>query len=343
MTALLPLEDPPSQLLTALFEEAESEPEFEDRRARRERWDRAVDEKLADLSANSRRAYRRENDRWTSFLAAGGREPFEAEVGHARLYARLLVEVEGLAPSSVGRALAALSGVYRDVIEQEPSLVKSNPFASVRRPKATKRAATASLTLEEAREFVAASKTVSPRAYALALLLLSTGLRISEVLAADSRDLRAHAGGQVVLRVERKGGVRAQVAVPHPVAQALEACGRSRAAKGRQLVRRVGGHRIASGPLFTGRSGRMTASESRREFERICRAAGWAMDRVTAHGLRHTFATTAVEACDATVRQVQHALGHASVDTTETYLHDDRFAATVNRAVLDKLLNPISA
>jgi integrase/recombinase XerD len=339
MTALVPLEDPSSQLLTALFEKAESEPEFGDGQARRERWDQAVDGKLADLSANSRRAYRRELNRWTSFLAAGGREPFEAEVGHARLYARLLAEVEGLAPSSVGRALAALSGVYRDVVEQEPSLVMSNPFASVRRPKITKRAATASLTLEEAREFVASSETVSPRAYALALLLLSTGLRISEVLAADSRDLRAHAGGQVVLRVERKGGVRAQVALPPPVMQALEDYGRSRAARGRQLVRRrVGGHRITSGPLFTGRSGRMTASESRRELERICRAAGWAAERVTAHGLRHTFATTAVEACDATVRQVQHALGHATVDTTETYLHDDRFAATVSSAVVESLL-----
>jgi integrase len=127
------------------------------------------------------------------------------------------------------------------------------------------------------------------------------------------------------------------------VVQALETYGRSRAGKGRQLIRRVGGSRIASGPLFTGRGGRMTASESRRELERICRAAGWVADRVTAHGLRHSFATTAVEACDATVRQVQHALGHASVDTTETYLHDDRFAASVNQAVLDQLLAPAVA
>jgi len=59
---------------------------------------------------------------------------------------------------------------------------------------------------------------------------------------------------------------------------------------------------------------------------------------VTAHGLSHSFTTTAVEACDIPLQPVEHALGHASPVTAERYLHDERHTATVNAAVTDHLL-----
>jgi integrase len=74
----------------------------------------------------------------------------------------------------------------------------------------------------------------------------------------------------------------------------------------------------------------------------ICRQCGWSPARVTAHGHRHTFATTALETCLLPVRHVQQALGHSSVATTETYLHDDRFAATINDSVITELLSTSS-
>lgn len=339
VTAIEVFDDTQRRLIATLIDEEQASQPDADEAARNEAWQHAVTTKLLDLSPASRRAYRHEVDRWTSFLALADLHPVDAQVIHARAYARYLDESLGLAPSSTARALAALSGIYRDVDANHPGLTAGNPFANVRRPTVSAVSSTASLTVEEARTFVAAAKTVSPRAYALALLLLTTGSRISEVLTANTRDLVTK-GGQTALKVTRKGNRTAHIGVPDPVVTAIAAYTRTRPRSSRRsVVRRLGSHRIHAGPLFTGhRGGPLTASEARREIQRICRAAGWDPSAVTAHGLRHSFATTAVEAAGVPVRKVQHALGHASPLTTERYLHDDRYAATVNTAVAEQLL-----
>lgn len=339
MTVSTDLEPLERHVVAELIRAAEEEI-FEDTDAseRWHRWERGVGTKLLDLAPNSRRAYQREVIRWTAFLGAVGTPPFDATIAHGRAYRRWLAETQDLAPASVARALAALSGIYADVIENSPGLVTGNPFAAVRRPKHERVAATPSLSLEESRQFLTAAKTVSPRAHALALLLLGTGIRIGEAIGADVGDIRPGANGDLVLTIERKGGRRAHVGLPGPVADALQTYLRSRSSKARSLVHAVRAPRYRAWPLFHGTSGRLTASEARRELERICRACGWPAARVTPHGLRHGFATIAVEACELPVRQVQHALGHANVATTEGYLHDDRFATQVNSAVVEQLL-----
>ena len=342
MTAIEVFDDAQRTVVaTLLNEEQADDPNARDQASRRDAWQRAVATKLLDVAPSTRRAYRYELDRWARFLALVDVEPFDAEIVHGRAYARFLDEQICLAPSSIARALAALSGIYRDVDAQQPGLTRSNPFANTRRPKVSTVSSTASLTVDEARAFIDAAKTVSPRAYALALLLLTTGLRISEVLAANTRDLATKGGAQAVLKVTRKGNQTAHVGIAEPVVAAIAAYTRTRPRSTRRtVVRRVASHRVHSGPLFTGhRGGPLTASESRREIQRICRAAGWDPGAVTAHGLRHTFATTAVEAADIPLRKVQHALGHRSHLTTERYVHDDRYAATVNEAVADQLLS----
>lgn len=183
MTAVRVFDDTQRARIAALIsqeQDVHDEPRYRD--ARRAAWQQAVAAKLLDLAPSTRRAYRFEIDRWEAFLAQADVEPYDAEV----LYARVLDEQLGLAPSSTARALAALSGIYRDLDLQQPGLTRGNPFAQVRRPKVSTVSSTPSLTLDEARTFLAAARTVSPRAAALALLLLSTGLRIGEVLAADT-------------------------------------------------------------------------------------------------------------------------------------------------------------
>ena len=58
----------------------------------------------------------------------------------------------------------------------------------------------------------------------------------------------------------------------------------------------------------------------------MMRRAGFDSERLTAHSLRHTAATIALQA-GASLRQVQQVLRHKSVNVTEIYLHDlDRMA-----------------
>ena len=63
------------------------------------------------------------------------------------------------------------------------------------------------------------------------------------------------------------------------------------------------------------------------------------IDETVAHQSPASFATIALETVKIRPRKVQHALGHASPVATERYLHDDRYAATVNPAVTDQLLS----
>lgn len=131
------------------------------------------------------------------------------------------------------------------------------------------------------------------------------------------------------MAVTRKGDLRARVALPRAALNALEAHLAERGSRTTSLERARKNPEAASLPLFAGRSGRLSASEARREIQRICRASGWPQDRVTAHGLRHSFATAAVEEAGVSVRQVQRALGHANVATTEGYLHDGQLQTDV--------------
>ena len=56
------------------------------------------------------------------------------------------------------------------------------------------------------------------------------------------------------------------------------------------------------------------------------------------HSLRHAFATIALASDDVDLREVQHALGHSQVTTTERYIHTmDRLAGRPEKAVNDSV------
>jgi site-specific recombinase XerD len=60
------------------------------------------------------------------------------------------------------------------------------------------------------------------------------------------------------------------------------------------------------------------------------------------HSLRHAFATIALSSDDVDIRDVQHALGHSQVTTTERYVHqNDRLQGKPEKAVNDIVFNPV--
>lgn len=185
--------------------------------------------------------------------------------------------------------------------------------------------ATRGLSKTEARAFLAAAELDGPRSYALATLLLHTGIRISEALGANLRDLQ-HDTGHRVLVVTRKGGKRAKIALPAPVLDALSAYLGASAAQGTEVATSEAAS--ADAPIFTTSTGkRWASSEAFRTVRRLARIAG-IEGHVSPHGLRHTHATLALDA-GVPLRDLQDSMGHADPRTTRRY---DRARARLERS-----------
>ena len=168
-------------------------------------------------------------------------------------------------------------------------------------------------------------------------LLLHNALRVDEVLGADISDLGTDRGHQV-LTVLGKGNRRAKVPLTPATVAALHAYLDHRATPA-DMEPRSGAWRGMAGPLLsTTTGGRMRPSQLWELVRRLAAAAGiteW--DRLSAHSLRHTGITLALDA-GVPLRDVQDYARHRDARTTRRYDHSrdslDRSAAYAVAAYL---------
>ncbi len=148
------------------------------------------------------------------------------------------------------------------------------------------------------------------RNWALFESLYSTGIRVSELV---KLNLGGVAFDEAIVRVSGKG--RKERIIPIGT-KALDALKYYLSALEFQFPKR----RAASQALFlNSRAGRLTA----RSVDRILKAeliACGLWQRLSPHGLRHTFATHLLNA-GADLRAIQEMLGHESLSTTQRYTH----------------------
>jgi integrase/recombinase XerD len=137
--------------------------------------------------------------------------------------------------------------------------------------------------------------------------LLTTGVRIGELVSAKRRDLSSTDG---VLHIKGKGDRERNVYLPGRQAQA---------SMNAFLARRDRIRQAEDGLLITADGMLVTAGQIRRRLRTLAGFAGIPR-RVTPHMLRHTAATQLLEA-GVDIRYVQRLLGHASIATTEIYTH----------------------
>ena len=160
---------------------------------------------------------------------------------------------------------------------------------------------------------------VALRDRCLVELLYATGVRVSELCAADVADVDLERG---TIRVLGKGGRERTVPFGRPARQALLDWLGARP----MLAERP------AGPLFVGaRGARIDPRTVRRVVHRLSVAAGG--PELAPHGLRHTAATHVLEG-GADLRTVQELLGHATLATTQRYTHVsvERLRATFRQA-----------
>lgn len=160
------------------------------------------------------------------------------------------------------------------------------------------------------------------RNIAITLTLIHTALRVTEVVSLDLR--QADFEHYLLLDVRAKGGKLLSVAINDVVADALQ----------QYLVDRPRMHpRPAEQALFLSDRGRRLSVRTVQELVKRFGELAEIRTPVTPHVLRHSSATRLAE-LGTPLRVVQEICGHASVTTTERYVH---VAGAERRRAIDTL------
>lgn len=228
-----------------------------------------------------------------AFAAHHGRSPEELGQPEVRAWVEHLLG-RNLSPSRIRQHLAALVFLYRKTLGV-PQAVSffSWPEDAERIPVV--------LSPEEVGRLLEAMPTPAYRM--MFCTMFAAGLRIREACRLRLEDLDSERG---VIRVMGKGQVERLAALHPPLLSSLRAYWKH--------------FRPVSPWLFTGRLGLpLDTDQARKVFKAAVRTVGLSK-RATPHALRHTYATLLLEQ-GTDLRVIQALLGHATIRSTERYLH----------------------
>ncbi|HAH71261.1 MAG TPA: tyrosine recombinase XerC [Succinivibrionaceae bacterium] len=217
-------------------------------------------------------------------------------------------DAQKLSSSSVAHDLYVLSSFFSFMVMKER--LNQNPFELIKAPK-VKRPLPKILTGAELSKLldIEAKNPKELRDLAIAELLYSSGLRVSELTALRLSDYDAQE--EEVRVVAGKGGKTRIVPVGGKARERIAAYLNSRSY-----------FNPVDDALFVSRYGRaMTTRAVEQNLKKLAQKAGLNID-LFPHKLRHSFATELVEN-GADLRSVQEMLGHASLAATQIYTNLD--------------------
>ncbi len=240
--------------------------------------------------------------------------PSVLDVEAIREYQLYLSEVRLMSPQSVNCFTAAAKFLYQTTLEL--------PWSNAHFPRQrTPNSLPVVLSREEVERFFAKIGILRHRA--ALMVCYGGGLRISEAVRLKVSDIDS---GRMVIRVERGKGAKDRYSV---LSQRLL-----------EVLRVYWKQQKPMEYLFPGRKDK---THMRPEtVQQICRDAAWLAGigkRVTAHTLRHSFATHLLENGE-DLRVIQVLLGHSRIDTTARYTHVSAAKIASTASPLDQILNP---
>ncbi len=263
-----------------------------------------------NASPHTVRAYMKDLHAFRSFVRErSGGEPSVDGIDQDSLMLYLRSRSQQCQKSTLSREITSLRSFFRFLARE--GVVERNPVQDLSTPK-VRRSLPRVLSVDEIGELL---QTPDPRSIlglrdrAILELLYSSGLRVSELVGLDSRDLLWELG---VVRVFGKGSRERIVPVGGPALTALRA-----------YMERRGELQGPSGDpdaLFLNRrGGRLSSRSVARLLDRhIARCS--TRRGISPHSLRHTFATHLLDN-GADLRSIQEMLGHQSLSTTQRYTH----------------------
>lgn len=215
--------------------------------------------------------------------------------------------------SSIARKLAALRTFFQFLVRE--GVIESNPAKLVATPRKEKKLPV-HLSVEDAVRFIEtpdADTNFGKRDRAILELLYATGMRVSELVQLNLRDIDFN---NKLLRVFGKRRKERIVPFGDPAAKALQDYLSVR----EQFLMNAPATKRDAQPLILNYQGtRMTTRSVGRLIEKYIKLCAGIHD-ISPHALRHSFATHLLDS-GADLRDIQALLGHARLSTTQVYTH----------------------
>lgn len=233
-----------------------------------------------------------------------------ASVDLSELYAFLSYVGRDRANKAHARArkVACLKSFFNYLVGKA-KLIETNPTRELDSPKILKRQPRY-LNLDESRKLLdAVEERNYERDYAILTLFLNCGMRLSELVGINRKDIRDNR-----LTIMGKGGKERTVYLNTACKTAIEAYLKERPKEGV----------LDADALFLSeRKRRVGKTTVQHIVKKHIGHAGLDTKKYTTHKLRHTAATLMYKHGNVDIRALQEILGHESISTTEIYTHLD--------------------
>ena len=230
------------------------------------------------------------------------------------------LDQRGYAPSTKSRKIAAAKSFFRFL--KDELIIENNPLAEVRQPRAGQSLPKA-LSPDDVDQLLEAASNASSaeeaRDAAMVELMYAAGLRVSELVGLNLRDVDLDSG---TVRTVGKGSKERVIPIYDTAVESVaEYVTNTRPAHIRpEATRDSRAHQQDENALFLNRrGGRMSRQAFWLRLNRLATKAGIS-SKITPHMLRHSFATHLLHG-GASLRHVQELLGHSSIATTQIYTH----------------------
>lgn len=222
------------------------------------------------------------------------------------------------------RKTAAIRSFFK-YLETKVKLIIENPAKDLESPKISKRHPIY-LTLDESKKLLDSIEGKhKERDYAIIMLFLNCGLRLSELVGIDIDKIKGD-----TLSVIGKGNKERTVYLNDACISAIES----------YLIVRPRDAKDKTALFLSERKTRINKRTVELIVKKYVQKAGLTEDKYTPHKLRHTAATLMYKYGNVDIRALQQLLGHESVSTTQIYTHidDDKLRKAINSNPLSNII-----
>ena len=223
-------------------------------------------------------------------------------------YMSWLTREKGNAPPSRARKVASIRSFFK-YLTDKANLMDYNPAHELESPKLQKKLPKYLNIEESGRLLNAIDGDYAERNYAIIILFLNCGMRLSELVGININRIRKD-----TLTVLGKGDKERTIYLNHSCIEAIE---------NYLKVRPHDGVKDKQALFLSKRKTRISREMVQSIVKKFITASGLDPERYSTHKLRHTAATLMYQHGKVDIRSLQEILGHESISTTEIYTHVD--------------------